>query len=47
MSEPTQPSWDDLSAFLTPMQVARLRMLESASPVADRGPTTTEAEALQ
>jgi hypothetical protein len=31
VSEPTKPSWDDLSAFLTPMQIARLRMLESAS----------------
>jgi hypothetical protein len=38
VSEPTQPSWDDLSAFLTPMQIARLQMLESATQVSENRP---------
>jgi hypothetical protein len=40
VSEPTKPSWDDLSAFLTPMQIARLRMLESASTLPNRRSST-------
>jgi hypothetical protein len=40
VSEPTQPSWDDLSAFLTPMQIARLQMLESASTLPNRRSST-------
>jgi hypothetical protein len=35
VSEPTKPSWADLSAFLTLMQIARLRMLGIGVDIAE------------
>lgn len=35
MSEPTKPSWSDLADWLTPTQIACLRMLESASELTE------------
>jgi hypothetical protein len=46
VSEPTKtkPAWNDLIGFLTPMQIARLRMLESASTLARDGGEWVDAK---